>query len=36
MSHNKCKTVGLLHKDVTGSVEQLPCVEMEGLDIDFA
>ena len=36
MSHNKCKTVGLLHKNVTGSVEQFSCVEMEGSDIDFA
>jgi len=28
--------VGLLHKNVTGSVEQFSCVEMEGSDIDFA
>jgi len=35
MSHNKCKTVGLLQQHVTGSVEQFPSVEMEGLDIDF-
>lgn len=36
MSHNKCKTVDLLHEHVTGSVEQFPSVEMDGLDIDFA
>jgi hypothetical protein len=36
MSHNKNKTVGLLHEHVTGSVEQFPSVDMEGLDIDFA
>jgi len=27
--------VGLLQQHVTGSVEQFPSVEMEGLDIDF-
>jgi len=36
MSHNKCKTMGLLHEHVTGSIEQFPSVEMEGSDIDFA